>query len=150
MEKPIDKYDPILTIGTVAKKLKVTVQTVRVYEKEGLIVPSRTKSKHRLYTLHELDRLQCVRKMITEKKMNIQGIKRILSLIPCWEFMGGLDDVCGSCPGYFEASGPCWSLKKVGDKCKTKDCRSCRVYRLELNCEKMKEIIYGHHRPENK
>lgn len=146
----IDKFDPILTIGTVAQKLNVAVQTVRLYEKQGLVVPSRSKSKQRLYSLHELERLQCIRKMITEKKMNIQGIKRMLSLLPCWEFMGGLDRDCRDCPGYYEAIGPCWSLPRVGQKCKTTDCRTCAVYRMEINCEKMKQIIYGHIRPENK
>ncbi len=144
----IDIHEPVLTIGTVAKKLGIAAQTVRLYEEEGLVLPHRTESGRRMYSMHELDRLQCARKMITEHGMNLQGIKRMLSLLPCWEFKGGLDDECRHCPAYYEVLGPCWSLKNVGEKCVDANCRECHVYRMQLNCAKMKEIIFGNRRPE--
>ncbi len=149
MAEEFDKYDPVLSIGVVAKKLDIAVQTVRLYEQEGLVIPHKTETNRRLYSMHDVERLQCIRKMITENGINIQGIKRIMSFIPCWEFKGGLDEECRNCPAYYEANGPCWSTVGVGKKCQLEDCRSCPVYRLEFNCTKMKEIIYGHHRDEN-
>jgi len=143
-------FEPMLSIGYVAKKLNVSVQTVRLYEKEGLILPLRTPTDRRLYSLSDLDRLRCIRKMITEHGLNLNGIKRIMSLIPCWEFKGGVDDDCKNCPAFNEAEGPCWSFKNVGDKCKDEDCRSCPVYRIEINCNKIKEVIYGHKRNHDK
>lgn len=140
----VDFYEPVLTIGTVAKKLNVAVQTIRLYEQEGLILPFKTESGRRMYSMHDLQRLSCVRKMITEHGINIQGIKRIMSFVPCWEFKGGLDSECRQCPAYYEATGPCWNNNKVGEKCQAEDCRSCPVYRIELNCEKLKEVIFGH------
>jgi MerR family transcriptional regulator/heat shock protein HspR len=146
MQDPIDIYEPILTIGTVAEKLGIAVQTIRMYEKEGLVLPHKTASGRRMYSMHELERLRCIRKMITEHKLNLNGIKRLMSLIPCWEFKGGLDEECKNCPAYYEAHGPCWDIKNVGSKCKAEDCRDCPVYRVEVNCNKIKEVIFGHHR----
>ena len=146
MNVEVDIYEPILTIGTVADKLNVAVQTVRLYEHEGLVIPHKTSSGRRMYSVHDLERLRCVRKMITEHGLNLQGIKKIMSLIPCWEFKGGLDEQCKSCQGYYEAVGPCWTIHPVGEKCQTEDCRECPVYRIELNCNKIKELIFANHR----
>ena len=140
----IDKYEPILTIGTVAEKLGVAVQTVRLYEQEGLLIPHKTKSGRRMYSMHDLERLKCIRQMITEDGLNMSGIKRLMSLIPCWELKGGLDEDCKNCPVYYHSNGPCWSSEKVGEKCATADCRSCSVYKIDMHCNKLKEVIYGH------
>ncbi|MFQ5709027.1 MAG: MerR family transcriptional regulator [bacterium] len=148
MTDHVDVYEPILTIGTVAKMLGVAVQTIRLYEQEGLVLPFRTESGRRMYSMHEVERLHCVRKMITEVGMNLQGIRRMLSLLPCWEFKGGLDQECRHCPAYYEAEGPCWSMRGVGQKCQIEDCRACAVYRMQLNCKKIKQVIFGHQRPE--
>jgi len=144
----LDIFEPMLTIGAVAKMVGVATQTVRMYEKEGVVLPHRTESGRRMYSVHDVDRLKCVRKMIVEHGMNLPGIKRMLSLLPCWEFKGGLDEQCKQCPAYYEVVGPCWSLTYVSTKCEADDCRSCRVYRMQLNCEKFKEVIFGHRRPE--
>ncbi len=148
MNGNIDIYEPIFTIGVIARKLNVAVQTLRMYEQEGLILPYKTPTGRRLYSLHDLDRLHCIRKLITEDGLNINGIKRLLSLIPCWEFKGGLDEDCKSCPAYYEAVAPCWVIQNVGNKCRGQDCRTCPVYRMNLSCAKMKEVIYGHIRPD--
>lgn len=147
-EKSIDKHEPLLTIGVIAKKLGIAVQTVRLYEQEGLIIAHKTASGRRMFSLHDLERLQCIRTMITEHAMNLQGIKRIMALIPCWELKGGLDEECQQCPAYYEASGPCWSISNVSEKCQLQDCRSCKVYQINMACSKLKEIIFGHKRPQ--
>jgi len=139
-------FEPMLSIGVVAQKLAVSVQTVRLYEQEGLILPHKTTTGRRLYSLSDLERLRCIRKMITEHGLNLKGIKRIMSLIPCWEFKGGIDDDCKNCPAFYQAEGPCWDYKTVGEKCTNENCRSCPVYRIEINCNKIKEVIYGHQR----
>ncbi len=148
MENNFDYYEPVLTIGTVAKKLEIAVQTVRLYEQEGLILPYKTETGRRMYSMHDVERLHCIRKLLTEDGLNISGIKRLMSLIPCWEFKGGFDEDCKNCPAYYDTIGPCWTLRGVGEKCVGEDCRSCKVYRMNLSCEKMKAIIFGHHRPE--
>ena len=140
------KYNPLLTIGTVAKELDVAVQTLRLYEQEGLIIPHKTDTGRRMYSLHDLERLRCIRKMITENGLNLQGIKRLMSLIPCWKYKGGLDDDCQNCLAYSESQMPCWNYSKVGAKCQNQNCRECPVYTMDFNCHTMKEIIFGHSR----
>jgi len=140
---PIDRFEGVYTIGTMARKLNVSAQTIRLYEKEGLVLPQKTRSGHRMYSVHDFERLSCIRQMITEHGLNIQGIKKLMALLPCWEYRGGLDDSCQSCPVYSEMIGPCWSLKKVGAKCQTVSCRECPVYRLTVDCHSLKQIIYG-------
>lgn len=149
VENQIDYYEPVLTIGTVAKKLNVAVQTIRLYEQEGLILPHKTETGRRMFSMHDLERLHCIRKLLTEDGLNISGIKRLMSLIPCWEFKGGLDADCQSCPAYYDTIGPCWSLKQVGGKCQGQDCRACPVYRMSFSCEKMKAVLFGHQRPQD-
>ena len=148
MNIDVDLFEPVLTIGTVAKKLGIAVQTVRMYEEEGLILAYKTDTGRRMYSMHDLERLRCIRTMITEHGLNLNGIKKMMSLIPCWEFKGGLDDQCQKCPAYYEANGPCWTTKNVGPKCQEIDCRECPVYRIEINCNKIKEVIFGHKSPE--
>ena len=148
-ESTVDKYEPVLTIGTVAAKLGISVQSLRLYEQEGLILPYKSQSGHRKYSLHDLERLKCIREMLTSGGLNVNGVKQLLSMVPCWEYKGGLDDDCRQCPVYYEAIGPCWTRGDVGPKCQLVDCRTCAVYRLEINCHKLKEIIFmrqNHHK----
>lgn len=151
MDMDLDKYEPIFTIGTVAKRLGIAVQTVRMYEQEGLLLPHKTQTGRRMYSLHDFQRLLCIRKMITEHGINLNGIKKLFALIPCWDYRGGLDEDCKNCPVYYDAIGPCWSVREVGQKCRRQDCRECEVYRLPISCEKIKSIIYGesHRRKES-
>ncbi len=141
MAEDIEKHEPILPIGSAARLVEVAVQTLRLYEHAGLILPERTASGRRLYSLHDIQKLRCIRKMIKEEGMNISGIKRVLAMIPCWDFKGGLDDDCLSCTAYREAAGPCWSVQDVGNKCRHMHCRDCEVYKLNYNCEELKDVI---------
>ena len=146
-EKTVDKYEAVMTIGTVAGKLNVSVQTLRLYEQEGLILPAKTNGGRRMYSFHDLERLHCIREMITKHGLNLNGIKQLMSMIPCWEYKGGLDKDCQNCPVYYEAKGPCWTRGDVGPKCQGVDCRDCPVYRIEFNCNKLKEVVFGHVAP---
>jgi MerR family transcriptional regulator/heat shock protein HspR len=144
----INKFEAVLTIGTVASKLNVSVQTLRSYEQEGLVLPAKTKGGRRMYSLHDFDRLICIRDMITKHGLNLNGIKQMMSMIPCWEYRGGLDEECQKCPVYYEAKGPCWTRSDIGPKCQEVDCRDCPVYRLEIHCDKIKEVVFGHVAPD--
>ena len=142
MDEVLDKYEPLFTIGVIARLLKVSVQVIRLYEKEGLILPYKTDSRRRFYSYHDLERLKCIRQMLGDKGLNLSGIRKIFALIPCWHYRGGLNEDCKTCPAYTQSNGPCWSLKNVGGKCTDTDCRQCNVYRMEFSCEKLKDIFY--------
>ena len=133
--------DPVLTIGAIASQLKIAVQTVRMYEDLGLILPTRTLTGRRMYSFKDLEKLRCIRRLITEEGLNINGIKKLMAMIPCWEFKGGLDNDCLNCPAYIEAIGPCWAAKEVGKKCQSVDCRACPVYQMNFSCNELKDLL---------
>ena len=106
MSEADDKYAPLFTIGVVAKMADISVQSLRLYEKEGLMIPFKTETGRRMYSRHDLERIACIRKMIVQQGLNFNGIRKIFSLIPCWEFKGGLDTQCRACPAYYKADAP--------------------------------------------
>jgi MerR family transcriptional regulator/heat shock protein HspR len=141
MKSLLDKYTPALSIGVVATMVGVSVHTLRLYEKKGLILPFKKKSGRRLYSLHDVNRLKQIRKMIIEQGLNLNGVRSLLSLIPCWNYKGGFDNDCKNCPAAYETVEPCWNIKNVGLKCQNQDCRECPVYQMEINHERLKEVF---------
>jgi MerR family transcriptional regulator/heat shock protein HspR len=75
---------PFYTIGVAADLLGITNQTLRLYEKHGLIQSSR-KNRDRLYSENDIKWLFCIRELIHNKKISIEGIKRLLDYTSCWE-----------------------------------------------------------------
>lgn len=136
--------EPILTIGMAARELRVAVQTLRMYENAGLILPVRSASGRRLYSMKDMEKLRCIRKFITEEGLNLNGIRKMLSMIPCWQYKGGIDEDCLDCQAYREAIGPCWNVRDVGKKCRRADCRSCGAYQIYLSCKNIKQILFNY------
>jgi MerR family transcriptional regulator/heat shock protein HspR len=130
---------PIYPIGTAARLLGISVHTMRMYERRGLIVPHKAGNRHRLYSASDIDRLRCIRSAINVEKISIEGIRRILSLVPCWAIVH-----CGEedgCPAYTGHSEPCWALKHKRGFCEERACRSCEVYRNYGDCKSIKERL---------
>ena len=134
-------HEPLFTISTAANLLNVSVQTLRLYEKEGLVLPFKKSSKHRLYSKADIERIECIRNAITEKKMSINGIRTMYSLIPCWDIVNCSEDDRTKCQAYAGHSQPCWSYPHPGTKCESLVCRDCDIYKNFVNCEKIKESI---------
>jgi MerR family glutamine synthetase transcriptional repressor len=70
---------PVYTIGAASRLTGIPIWTLRWIERHGLLRPSRTQGRQRLYTDGDLDRLREVRALM-EKKVNLAGIRVILSL----------------------------------------------------------------------
>ncbi|MDA8165567.1 MAG: MerR family transcriptional regulator [Desulfobacteraceae bacterium] len=73
----------IFTIGTAAKMLEVHPRTLRLYENDGLVKPSR-KGQWRYYTMDDLKWIECLRSMIHLNGISIAAIKKLLKYTPCW------------------------------------------------------------------
>ena len=129
------------SIGEAADLLGVSVPTLRLYEREGLILPIRRSSKHRLYREGDLERVRCLRETINHKKISIAGIRTLLSMIPCWKIKQCPEKARTSCPAYETSDRPCWMVENKPWKCSRSDCRSCAVYAETSNCDKLKQII---------
>ena len=132
---------PLYSIGSAARMLNVSVQTLRLYENEGLIVPRRTIGGHRFYSDADIERLECIRKAINEEKISINGMKRIHAMIPCWDIIKCSEQERAGCTAYKGHSGGCWTYNHTITICAGKDCRLCEVYKLSSNCERIKEAI---------
>ncbi len=137
----IDPDEPVYTIGTVAELLEVSVQTLRAYERERLVIPFKKASNHRLYSMNDLERLRCIRRSITEKKFSIPALKAMYALIPCWDIKPCTSEERENCEAYKSSEKPCWSFEHKSSSCATTDCRVCNVYKNFINCEKIKESI---------
>ncbi len=73
------RQQPLLMISVVAKMLNVHPQTLRLYEREGLINPQRTK-RARLYSLEDVERLAMILRLTRELGVNRSGVEIILRL----------------------------------------------------------------------
>lgn len=132
---------PVYSISMAAHLLSISVHTIRMYEREGLIIPHKKESNQRLYSKADLERIQCIRRSINESKISINGIKRIYSLIPCWEIVKCSDEDKSKCEAYKGHEQPCWTYQNKSTKCEDLKCRSCDVYYKYSQCSEVKDLI---------
>ncbi|TAN22232.1 MAG: MerR family transcriptional regulator [Acidobacteria bacterium] len=67
-------------ISAVAEQYGVHPQTLRLYEREGLLKPSRTEGNTRLYTEEDLQRLEVILSLTRDMGVNLAGVEVILNL----------------------------------------------------------------------
>lgn len=67
-------------ISTAAELLEMHPQTLRKYERLGLVRPHRTVGAMRVYTQEELDRLRLIKTLVDELGVNLAGVQRLLSV----------------------------------------------------------------------
>ena len=75
-----DESEPCYVISVVARILGVHAQTLRYYEKVGLIEPSRSRGRVRLYSNRDIERLRQVRTLMDDLGVNLAGVEVILRL----------------------------------------------------------------------
>lgn len=68
------------TISVVAERFDVHPQTLRMYEREGLLQPSRTDGNTRLYTDEDIDRLDVILSLTRDLGVNLAGVEIILNM----------------------------------------------------------------------
>lgn len=136
---------PIYTISNAAKILKASVHTLRMYEREGLIIPFRKSSNQRLYSEQDLERVRCIQRTINDDKINIEGMRRVLALLPCWSIINCSENDRANCEFYSGHTKPCWMINHQNNTCKDQDCRECEVYKCFGTCasikNKLKELL---------
>ncbi len=67
-------------IGVVSVRYGVHPQTLRLYEREGLLAPSRTEGKTRLYSDEDLERLEFILNLTRDLGVNLAGVEVVLGL----------------------------------------------------------------------
>lgn len=67
-------------ISTAARLLGMHPQTLRKYERLGLVQPTRTVGSMRVYSGEELERLRLIKHLVDELGINLAGVQRLLSV----------------------------------------------------------------------
>jgi MerR family transcriptional regulator, heat shock protein HspR len=128
-------------ISEAATLLGISIPTLRMYEREGLILPFRRGSKHRRFAESDIQRIRNIRAMINTEKVSIAGIKRLYSLIPCWKLKSCSEELKQHCNAFNQQSEPCWMVMPKSLNCSNSDCRLCPVYNDLSDCKSLKQII---------
>ena len=123
--KALQDY-PLYTIGVVSELLGVHPETIRVWERHGVVQPPQRRSGKRFYSEKDFKRLQFTRKLVREG-LSIRAILYYLRLYPCWKTAD-----CSSCiHNSDQISSPklCW--QEDGTYCRVaniKDpCTNCHI-----------------------
>jgi len=72
--------DNLYFISVAARMLGMHPQTLRKYERLGLVQPSRTIGSMRLYSRDELERLKVIKRLVDDGGINLAGVQRLLSI----------------------------------------------------------------------
>src|SRR5438093_10077702 len=75
-----DDDSDLYFISVAAQMLGMHPQTLRKYERLGLVQPSRTLGSMRLYSREELERLKLIKHLVDEAGINLAGVQRLLSI----------------------------------------------------------------------
>jgi len=67
-------------ISAVAEQYQIHPQTLRLYEREGLLKPSRSEGNTRLFTDDDLERLEVILKLTRDMGVNLAGVEIILNM----------------------------------------------------------------------
>lgn len=72
--------EPLFVISVAARLVEMHPQTLRKYEREGLIAPSRTTGNLRLYSDNDIERLRQVKYLVEQRGLNLAGVQLALEL----------------------------------------------------------------------
>jgi MerR family transcriptional regulator, heat shock protein HspR len=72
--------DELIFISTAARMLGMHPQTLRKYERLGLVQPSRTMGSMRLYSLDEIERLRFIKRLVDDLGINLAGVQQLLEI----------------------------------------------------------------------
>lgn len=75
-----DPGKPLYLIGVVADMLKIHPQTLRLYERKGLIRPSRTVGRTRMYSAEDVDEIRRILRLTRDLGVNLAGVEILLKM----------------------------------------------------------------------
>ncbi len=81
MAQRTEAEEPVYVISVAAKLLEIHPQTLRLYERLGLVVPARSRSKHRLYSHSNVERVRRIQHLTQDMGVNLAGVEVILDLL---------------------------------------------------------------------
>lgn len=76
-----NKEEPVFMISVAARLCQMHPQTLRMYERLGLVRPQRRNGRNRLYSQVDIDRLQQIQRLTQDMGVNLAGVEVILGLL---------------------------------------------------------------------
>jgi MerR family transcriptional regulator/heat shock protein HspR len=73
--------EPVYMISVAARLCELHPQTLRMYERLGLVRPARVGAKNRMYSERDLDRLRQIQRLTQDMGVNLAGVEVILGLL---------------------------------------------------------------------
>ncbi len=130
----LSDWEPVISIGTAAKLVGLSVSALRKYEKEGLLMYHRSDTGRRLLCRADVKRIEKIKHMINDLGLNIEGIRRLLALLPCWDLKQCSVSDRKNCRAVQNLEQPCWMINQTECRNRRLDCRLCEVYRYGAYC----------------
>ena len=124
---------PVYSIGVVSELLGVHPETVRAWEKSGVVEPPQRRGGKRFYSEMDYKRLQFIHKLLQEG-LTLRALHYYLRLYPCWK--------TSNCPGCLTNSGQVGSTKLCWQDNNT----FCQVASNEnpcIDCHPDTELVEG-------
>ena len=81
MEDMVGYDEPCFVISVAARIVGVQTQTLRYYERIGLVQPRRTLGNQRMYSRREVERVQRIRGLINDLGVNLAGVEVVIKLL---------------------------------------------------------------------
>ena len=136
---PQAKPERKIKIGGVARHFKISVDLLRLYEREGLLIPIKSSKGTRYYTEQDYGWIETLMRLVRDYRLNFAGIRHLLALLPCWDVRNCDGAERSHCATKAESSKPCW----VNHSCcwPGKDCYECEIYRAAPACENMRSVL---------
>lgn len=81
MEEMFSRDEPVYIISVAARMLGVRTQTLRYYERLGLVEPQRTSGNQRVYSRSDVEKVRRIRGLMDDLGVNLAGVEVILNLL---------------------------------------------------------------------
>jgi MerR family transcriptional regulator/heat shock protein HspR len=75
-----DRRKPLFMISVASELADMHPQTLRMYERRGLVRPKRSLKQSRLYSMEDVERLRYIQQLTNELGLNLAGVERVLEL----------------------------------------------------------------------
>lgn len=118
----------MLKIGEVARRIGVSVQAVRLYEAESVLISFRSSRGTRWFDERDIEWIGTIRALLQEG-LNFEGIRRLLAQLPCWALRPCGPEHYANCAMRLEHRVPCWVAPDRLCSEKLKHCYHCATYR---------------------
>jgi DNA-binding transcriptional MerR regulator len=128
-----------IKIGAVAKHFNISVDLLRLYEREGILIPLKSPKGTRYFTEQDYVWIGTILRLVREARLNFAGIRHLLALLPCWEIRNCGFERKKNCPITKDSTTPCWNNKACCQD--AKQCYTCPVYRSAPACENLNALL---------